>query len=175
MSAQPQAQMVPIPPMKPKGLTEAEMAVAIVAVVLLALGSLIWFHVLTSSMCGGPIWGDSSRCGNHSGPLLGIGVNVQSTGGNWTLTVSGVSGTFPIDSMRIAIYDANGSAKLDYVGFHQLTTANWPTYHVEYVRQGTETTVVPGARIVIDKATYPAGYRFELASSTSIVATGTLH
>lgn len=108
---------------------------------------------------------------------LMVGFVKQSTGQNWTLTVTSVSGQVMLDATTITLRNANGVVMypLSGVPLGELTAQNWATYKALYQKMKPgDTSVTAGASILIDKATYPQGCTYNLVASNNIIASGAL-
>jgi len=105
-----------------------------------------------------------------------IGINKTTAGGNHSLLVSSTPSGLTLDSVKLTIKDNNGVVKapMSAVAFSSLTSANWGTYKVLYQKVATgDTELTIGASLLVYISTYPAGYRYEIADATSILASGT--
>ncbi len=105
-----------------------------------------------------------------------VGLSPQSGATNWTLLVSSVSTSgISLTGATFSIFDQNGNPKLSSKALSDLALpGSWTANKVTYLKKGAEADIVVGARLNIDKVTYPANYKYELADATSILATGTL-
>jgi hypothetical protein len=116
------------------------------------------------------------RCGGGYDVIVPLAFNLVQSNGNWTLTSTCTNKAIHIGDVTVTIWDVNGAIvnPMRSVLLTNLTEANWATYHVLYVKAGSEDYVRQSAQIVIDMTWYHSGYRCELADYESILYLGVL-
>jgi len=118
--------------------------------------------------------------GGGGGAAKSVGFSPASAGNNWTLTVASVSASgISYATTTFKIYDTNGapvSTNLLSVIMGSPTTGqctNWAVKKVCYVPTGSgQVEVKVGDRLLAEKTTYLASYRWELLDASSILANG---
>jgi len=139
------------------------LAVVIVSIVVVsvAVGSYIVLDITEFCGCGGT-------------PRAIYFSSMQADEGNWSMTVTSTPSSLALADVTITIYDSGGSIKMPMtsVELSKLTAANWTKYEVIYQKNGTGNEVVPGAIILVNQSSYPAGYRYEISDHLGILANG---
>ncbi len=125
-----------------RSLVWAALAVAVVAVVDLAVPLLVDMFPLQGETRGGP---------------RTMGLSVRVDGGNWSLLVLTVPGPQTPATTYVGIRGPAGNVSLPRTPWSQLTEANWTVNKVLYVPEGSSGQVLPGDRLLVDRARYPAG------------------
>ncbi len=105
-----------------------------------------------------------------------IDFTLQTTGNNWTMTVSSIHGYVNPSDVHMTILDANHVVKLPMssIKLSMLTPANWATYKVAFQKVNSGSAIGVGDVVSVDKTYYPQGCRYGFLSTTSILAQGTL-
>jgi hypothetical protein len=109
--------------------------------------------------------------GDLIGPYLEFQITI--TGRNFTMTVTAASPGLALSSVEMTIEDTMNNVKLNSAALSDLTTANWGTNKAIYQKIGTETDVVVGASISVDKASYYFCYKYFFVSGMDALAQGT--
>jgi len=145
--------------------TQLIIAVVVIAVVLAVTLPIAAAWVL--------YWSVSQSLENGS-QIHTISFNIQSSGGNWTMIVSFVSGNMNPSGTFMTIFDYNGQVKMPMssVPLSSLTPANWNTYGVLYQKTSAGSYVGVGDTILVYKLSYPSGHRYQISDSSSIIASG---
>ena len=151
------------PPMRP---VDSRILFAIVAVVVAVAVVLAVVVVIVTRPSSPPV--------GTTPTVHEIGLSLQSTGSNWSMLVSHVSGTMLLSGTIISIFDHNGAVKMPMsaVPLSSLTQANWGTYHVVYQSLSGGSTIKVGDRILVYKPSYPSGNGYQISESSGILATG---
>jgi len=118
-------------------------------------------------------WIRSAVWGGMSSLMLYI--SVMNTGSNWTLLIAYMQGSVAYADVFLTISDNNGSnvPPMISVSLADLTPANWGTYHVVFQNTGGGPELIEGSSILVEMATYPAGYHYEFVANSAVVSAGT--
>ena len=126
------------------------------------------------------LWNDgsliqSAKWGGTSSVTIGITLISSGSGTNWTMVISALQGSVAYADVFMTISDAGGVnvPNMTSVSLADLTLANWDTHHVLFQNLGGGPDLTVGSSILVDKPTYPSGYRYQLVVNSMIAAMGT--
>lgn len=145
-----------------RNLKRTRRILAVTAVAIVLVIGFATYSYIDSIIKSGP--GDSDR--------LTVEFDFVNGTSNWTLIVTSSTRQFDLESVEATLLDESGAAQspLSGVALSSLTIANWTTYHVRYENVNNETVVFEGARIVIDKSTYPRAYWMVLMFQSQVIS-----
>jgi len=161
------AAMRPVPVMRrDRTLFMFLFAVALVSILVVAVA---WYYATLNPEA------QEKRC-DGSYDIVSPGFTLTQSNGNWTLASTCTSERIHLSEVTITIFDLNGNIAnpMRSVLLTNLTQANWATYHVLYLKVGSEDYVHQSAQIVIDATRYLSGCRCQLTLWGGILYSGIL-
>ncbi len=141
---------------------------------LLIVGS-VWYAHQMITQTGSPT--PSADC-NLAARRLGLGLVLKENAGNWSLAVSQTMPDLHLTDTMMSLFDTAGKViePMRRIPLADLDVSNWSTYKALYVKHGIQYDCVEkGDEIIISKAFYPEGSRYQLMDSSTILANGVLN
>ena len=103
-----------------------------------------------------------------------IGLTKMDAGSNYKLLVASSSAGLALATTAMTVANTTGfKTTLNNIPLATLATAPWGTYKAQYIKVASETEVVVGSYVLLDKATYKTGFGYSFSDGTSILAQGT--
>ncbi len=106
------------------------------------------------------------------GQVDAMGINVLTTGENWTVQIVTVNpGKLPAVTYLIIRDPASGIA-LPPTPWSNLTSGNWNTYFAMYGDGSpAKPDIQPGDILLVSRLAYPAGYTMAISDDSKVLAT----
>ncbi len=122
-------------------------------------------YVMVSGLISGP---------GNAPKAIGVSVTKSSNGANWILTFTSVPTGLSNTTTTLTISTTSGTVAVPATNLGSIYTSTYKTSIVYSPASTGSSTLGAGDRILLAVASYPAGDTYQLASSGSILASGTL-
>ena len=133
-----------------------------------------WFREFGDTVTSTPtVPASAIRCTGGGSQPISVSVGRSTDGTNWTITVASTPSGRSLTTTNLVIKRTDGSVALASAPLSTYMTTE--TSGVRYLRVApTATFVSVGDVILIDTATYPQDFRFEISGGGTVFATGVL-